>query len=634
MQNVKVRPADHASGLSLPLSPAQLDIWVAQRLVPDSVGYNIAKYVEIRDRLDPAVFERAVRQGVAETDSLWAVFADGLQGPRQYFPSWDGFDFPVVDFSGAADPVAASLAWMRGDKDIAFDLRQGPLFRFALLLLGNDVAYWYLVAHHLVTDGFGSTLFERRVAALYRGLAGGVAVPAGGDASMAGLIDDEDAYAGSERCTRDRAFWLAELEGCGSAVTLSGHAPAWPGGLVQNERLLPPAGVDRLETAAAAHGGSLAALIIAAAACYIFRMTGAGDIVLGMPVTARTSPRLRRNVGAVSNVVPLRLPVHAGMSFAELVNETGRRIRAALRHQRYRTGDIRRDRGLAPGASDLFGTVVNFIPVNDAFSFAGGQVREHYLGNWRVEDLLITVDAGDRDAGLRIGLTANDAHYDTEALDRHVHRFVQLIQAAAAAPGLRLHELPIMGREDRDTVLRDWSGAGGAVPAAATLPALFEAQVARTPDAVAVVLGDDSLTYAALNRRANGLARRLMARGAGPERIVALCAERSLDTVVGLLAILKAGAAYLPLDPAYPASRLAMMLADARPVLLLASRAGLRHMPADMPHVVLDAADGDEATSSARSGRRSSAALHRENNRACRRVRRRIRPPASEPKCR
>jgi amino acid adenylation domain-containing protein len=595
MQNVKVRPADHASGLSLPLSPAQLDIWVAQRLVPDSVGYNIAKYVEIRDRLDPAVFERAVRQGVAETDSLWAVFADGLQGPRQYFPSWDGFDFPVVDFSGAADPVAASLAWMRGDKDIAFDLRQGPLFRFALLLLGNDVAYLYLVAHHLVTDGFGSTLFERRVAALYRGLAGGVAVPAGGDASMAGLIDDEDAYAGSERFTRDRAFWLAELEGCGSAVTLSGHAPAWPGGLVQNDRLLSPAGVDQLETAAAAHGGSLAALIIAAAACYIYRMTGAGDIVLGMPVTARTSPRLRRNVGAVSNVVPLRLPVHAGMSFAELVNETGRRIRAALRHQRYRTGDIRRDRGLAPGASDLFGTVVNFIPVNDAFSFAGGQVREHYLGNWRVEDLLITVDAGDRDAGLRIGLTANDAHYDTEALDRHVHRFVQLIQAAAAAPGLKLHELPIMGREDRDTVLRAWSGAGRAAPAAAALPALFEAQVARTPDAVAVVLGDDSLTYAALNRRANGLARRLMARGAGPERIVALCAERSLDTVVGLLAILKAGAAYLPLDPAYPASRLAMMLADARPVLLLASRAGLRHMPADIPHVVLDAADGDEA---------------------------------------
>ncbi len=590
-----------AAPVLLPLSMAQMDIWLAQMSDPASVCYNLGKYVEIFDHLDVGRFSAALRHAVRACESLRMVVVETAGGPACYAAERDDFAIPVIDCSAAADPVAAAVAWMRRDMDAPFNLARGPLFRFALLPVAPGRLFWYQVAHHLAMDGYGSSLFERRVAELYRELGENPAADGKPMRSARDLLDDEAAYRESDRCARDRQFWSAELAGRAGPVTLSGRPPGWPGPVVQCRGIVPGAVLDRLRALGAQHGASLAAVLVALTTAYLSRMTGCCDVILGMPVTARTSPALRRMVGLASNVVPLRLSFDAALPFGALVRQAGARIRAALRHQRYWAASMRRDIGVLPDQPDIYGTVINFIPIDDDFSFAGGTVRKHHLGNWRVEDLLITVDAGDRDAGMALELTANAAHYDAAALDQHLRRLLHLAGEVAADPGRAVARLTITPPDERDLLLRLGCVTAPA-PQAATLASLFEAQAARTPDAEAVVLGDRSVTYAALNAQANRLAHRLIVRGIGPEQIVGLCVERSVAAVVGLLAIMKAGAAYLPLDPAYPPARLALMLDDAAPVLLVASAGAAAALPASLPRLVIDTTEGDATDSDPAAG--------------------------------
>ena len=574
----------------LPLSAAQRDIWLWQKLDPDSACYNIGRYVEIFGCIDPAVFEKALRQAISNIDSLRLAFVDTGFGPKQFFQVDNDFVLPFFDVSGEDDPRVAAVAWMRDDMGRAFDLTHGPLFRYALFKIENDRFFWYEVNHHLINDAFGSSLVERRIAELYRGLAGGDMRETEEAPSWLEFLDDDEAYRVSGRRERDQSFWRDQLTDRPDAVTLSGRPPDWQGRLVDSAGLIPRSVVRELEKVGAAHGASLAAVITAVTAVYLSRMTGADDIVLGMPVAARPSPKLRRIVGLASNVVPLRLSVAFSASFGDLLRQAGRRVRDALRHQRYWAGALRQDLGLTPDQPDVYGTLINFIPIDEDFDFAGHPIRKHHLGNWRVGDLLITVHAGREDSDLRVELTANQAHYDAPTLHEHRQRLLHLIDVVAAAPEQPIGSLALLTSDERDRILREWN-ATARVPAAATLPALFEAQVARTPDAVAVVSGEEQLSYAELNRRANRLAHRLIRQGIGPERLVGLCLERSPEMIVGLLAILKAGGAYLPLDLAYPAARLDFMLQDARPALLLASAATAARLPAGIPHAILDATD-------------------------------------------
>ncbi len=594
MDAVAADVTDEAAPALLPLSMAQMDIWLAQIGDPASVCYNLGKYVDIRDEIDIARFSAALRHAVRACESLRMVVVETRSGPAYYAAERHDFAVPVIDCSAAADPVAVALAWMRRDMNIPFNLARGPLFRFALLPVAPGRLFWYQVAHHLAMDGYGSSLFERRVAELYRALGERPAADARPMPACRDLLEDEAAYRGSDRCARDRQFWQGELADRTAPVTLSGRPPAWPGPVLQCRGIVPGAVLDRLRALGAQHGASLAAVLVALTAAYLCRMTGCCDVMLGMPVAARTSPALRRMVGLASNVVPLRLSFDAAAPFGDLVRQAGARIRAALRHQRYWAAAMRRDLGVAPDHPDIYGTVINFIPIDDDFSFAGGAVRKHHLGNWRVADLLITVDEGDRDAGMALELTANAAHYDAPSLERHLRRLLHLAGAAAADPARPVARLMITPPDERDELLR-CGRAPAPAPEAATLPALFEAQAARTPDAAAVVLGDRSLTYAALNAHANRLAHRLIARGIGPEQIVGLCVARAVEAVVGLLAIMKAGAAYLPLDPAYPAARLAFMLDDAAPVLLVAGAGATPAVPGSLPRLVIDAVDDDPA---------------------------------------
>ena len=587
--------SDTGAQTLFPLSAAQTGVWFGQKLDPGSAFYNVGGYVEICGPVDHGAFERALRQAVAGADGLHLHFIETEDGPRQYFARDVEWDMPFIDVSREADPRAASVAWMLDDMARVFDLTHGPFFRFALFQAAQDRFFWYEVYHHLINDFFGSLLVERRVADLYSRLVNDAKPQTEEPSSWLDLLKEDDSYQLSARRERDQSYWRAQLIDRPDAVTLSGRPPGWPGRIFQSAGYIPRSIVNELEKLGAAHGASLSAVIAAATAIYLYKITGTRDLILGMPVTGRTSPKLRRIIGLAINEVPLRLSIDPAESTGDMVRHAGRHMREALHHQRYWAGALRKDLGLGPNEHDVYGIGLNFIPLDEDFSFAGQPVRKHPLGNWRVEDLLIAVHAGNQNTGIRVEFIANAAHYDAQALDHHRQRFSHLLEAVIAAPGQPIGRLDILAPDERQTLLKEWNhaDAGRSVPPA-TLPELFEAQVARTPTATALVFEKTSLTYAELNQRANRLAHHLIRQGVGPETVVGIALERSPELIIALLGVLKAGGAYLPLDPAYPAARLDFMLEDARPALLLVTARTEHQLPTGIPRLVLDDADALE----------------------------------------
>ncbi|MEU4746863.1 AMP-binding protein, partial [Actinosynnema sp. NPDC023658] len=305
---------------------------------------------------------------------------------------------------------------------------------------------------------------------------------------------------------------------------------------------------------------------------------------VGLPVAAR-APRAAAIPGMVSNIVPLRLRPRSEQSIGEYLRETARALRGAVRHQRYRYEDLRRDQGLLAGGARLVGPHVNIVVLDQVLDFAGAVGHVANLAGGPVDDVSLVVDG--RAGGLDLCFDLNPDLYTAEAAADVVSRFGTLLgQVLAAGADAPLGHLELVTDDER-ALVASWNDNTVEV-VGTTVPALFEAQVERTPDAVAVVFGDEVLTYRELNSRANRLARLLVAHGVGPERFTALAVPRSATMITALLAVLKAGGAYLPVDPAHPADRIAQILGDAAPALILTTSDAGVALPAGLPVLVLD----------------------------------------------
>ncbi|MEU7109770.1 condensation domain-containing protein, partial [Streptomyces sp. NPDC046215] len=549
-----------------PLSAAQEGIWYAQRLIPANAAYNTGECVEIHGPVDAELFETALRRTVAEAETFALRLAETADGPRGTLSPTADWPLHCVDVSAEADPHAAAEAWMRADLATAVDLTEGPLFTQALFRAAPDRWFWYQRAHHILLDGYGFTLIAQRLAETYSALVAGQDVKEA-FAPLSRLLDEENAYRASEHRARDRAYWTERFADAPGAVGLTeGTAPPSPACL-RRSTVLTEAEAERLSAAGARLGAGRAELLLAATAAYVHRCTGATDVVLGVPVLNRRGTAALRAPGVATGVLPLRLALRPATTAGELVRSVAAELRALRGHQRYRGEDLRRDLKLLGGSRRLYGPVVNLMSFSNDPSFGGHPTTNHHLSVGPVEDLSVTVRPGRGGAGLEFFFDANPALYTEAVLAEHQERFLRLLdQLADAAQDLPVGRMTLLGAEEHVS----YDQPLGAPPEPdATLPARFEAQAARTPGAVAVTYEGASLSYGELNARANRLARLLVERGAGRGRTVALALSRSTELVVGVLAVLKAGAAYLPLDPAYPAERLRAVTADAQPWILM-----------------------------------------------------------------
>jgi amino acid adenylation domain-containing protein len=549
------------------LSVAQTHMWLGHTVSLDHSWYNIGGYFEIHGALDTVCLAEAVRYNLAETENLNSVFQETADGPVQCMLPEVNSLLVVLDLCHVPDPRAAALAWIHADYAQPFDLTRGPLYRNALLQIAPELWILYGVRHHLITDAFSFMVSGSHLAALYTWLVGSGQRPPRPLASALDLLEADMAYCASGQEVRDRIFWRDELAGRPEPCTLSGRAPVRGGQQHHASLVLPDAVARDITRLGHSHHASLAAVIMAATATYLSRLTGARDLVLGMPVANRPSPKLRRVIGLMANVVPLRLQIDMNVPFADLLSQTARRMRSAFRHQRYHAGALRQDHGLLPDQPEIYGTLVNVIPVGADCNFAGATARRFHLRNGRADDLMIAALPAEDGRPLEIVFSANAANYTPDMLARHMAGFEHLLKDAIATPYKSAGRLRLMSDERRARLLPTDQIA----PPATTLLALFEAQAARGPDALALLCGHERLSYRALDVASTRVARRLHHVGIVPGSLIGLCISRTPEAIAGLLGIMKAGGAYVPLDLAMPPVRLGQILDDARPVLVLVS---------------------------------------------------------------
>ncbi|MEU8710245.1 amino acid adenylation domain-containing protein, partial [Streptomyces sp. NPDC048565] len=547
-----------------PLTGPQLGAYYGHELDPLKSTYNQASYLEITGPLRADLLERALRRAVAETDALRMRFAADATGPVQYPYAPEPFPFPVFDVTGADDPRAEAEAWMRAELARPVDLATGPTHAEALFRIGPDLHLWYQRSHHLVLDGYGVWLLTRRTAELYDALLAGADTVGTPMRPLGDLLDEYSAYLGSDDHDRDRAHWHRRFAERPAPVRLGGRsAPAGP------EYILHRTGADAtvlrgLHALAERLGQRWTRTAVAAVAAHVHAETGRRDLLLTLPVTGRTTPAAREVPGMLATMQPLLLDHDPDAELAAFTAQVAERVDEALAHQRYPYERLRRELGAPADAPKLYGPIVNVLAFSAEPAFGGAPAVRQWIAIGPVDDLEFMIQES-ATGELQLNLWANAAVYPTETVARHGADVIALLtRLAGAAPDTPLAHLT----RPRPTPPRPT--ATTTEPPTGSADELFAARVDADPEAPALLTeGEPPLSYGELDHQADRLARRLVERGVGPESLVALALPRGRALTAAVLAVWKARAAFLPVDPDYPPDRIEFMLADARPALLL-----------------------------------------------------------------
>ncbi len=549
-------------GVRLELTAAQRGLWYAQQLDPDNVVLNIAHYLDVPGEIDGAAYRNAWAMTIDEIDALHAGFGEDADGPFQLVG--DGVDWELLelDLRDENDPEGAARSWMEQELRSPVDLAAPPLFSVALLRVADGRTFCYQRIHHLALDGYGATLAMLRVNVVYNALVHGTDPGEPFTGPLVDLVDDDREYRASDR-SQDRDFWTRALDGNPSPTLLADPPQGLPDQLSRCSRDVPAATAEALVAAAKDMGVSRSTLLIAAFAAYLHRFTGDRDVVLGLPVTARRGKTSKAVPGMVSNIVPLRLDVRPDTAITDLAAQVSSRVRSLLKHQRYRPEDIRADLGLGRDAR-LAGPTINILPIEGTLDFGGHPGTLHNLSVGPVDDMSVVVSRAPDGEGLRIDVDVNPALYDTATLEGHLSRFLVTLGSVARHHGSTVGAIRIASDADRDVIAGATHGTAVDVVQRTVLD-FFESQVRRTPDATALVASDSSATFNELDRRANRLARLLLAHGAGRGTAVAVALPRRSQFAISLAAVHKAGAVVMPIDPEYPPERVAHMLGDVAP---------------------------------------------------------------------
>jgi amino acid adenylation domain-containing protein/non-ribosomal peptide synthase protein (TIGR01720 family) len=572
----------------LPLSPTQQGL-LFHSLYDDnkSATYVVQFAFDLAGSLDAAALKASAETIVKRHANLRARFMHHTAEPvqiiaREVVLPWQDIDLRHL----AAHEREAELArWLLEDRLQPFEPARAPLLRFALIRLAPQLSRLVFTSHHILLDGWSMPILINELFALYR---------ARGDASiLAPPAPYRNYLAWLKRQDHETSVgaWKEALVGL-QAPTLLAPGPVEKSG--RQELIacsLSQALTQSLGQQARQHGLTLNSLLQGAWGALLGRLTGSQDVVFGITVSGRP-PELagvERMVGLFINTVPLRQRFQLHESVVQAVGRLQDEQSGLTAHQHLALTDIQRLAGFASMFDTLF--VFENYPADVAARAPAGdglQVsRAGSHGGDTTHYPLSIVAIPGAQLQLRVGFRPDVfAHADVERL---VARFKRVLEAIAADPSQPIGSIEILEQEEREQILLGWNDtAHTATVPEATLPALFEQQVAHAPDATALVFEDASLTYSELNTRANQLAHHLIAQGVGPEGFVALALPRSLEMVTALLAILKAGAAYVPLDVDYPKDRLAFMLRDSAPVCVIGNTATAQLLPESTPMLLLD----------------------------------------------
>ncbi|PHV11873.1 non-ribosomal peptide synthetase [Chitinimonas sp. BJB300] len=587
--------------LALPLTEAQYGIWLGQQLDLANPSYWTAEAVELRGELNEVVLEQALREVLAACDTLHMRFGSDLETVWQTPTTLEDWVLDRIDFSAESSALDAAQAWMQAAIARPTSLAEGPLFQCKLLLLGPEHYIWFLAVHHVALDGYGYALLAQAAAARYTSLlAGQTSAPR--DWSLLSVVNEDAAYEASPARQRDQAFWSAKLTDAPEPALLAMPKPVARG--VQRLRgQLTPDTFGAWQQAAANLSVDWAAWVVAGIATWLYRQTGSNDLTLGLPVMNRLGSVTLNRPCMAMNIVPLRIVINPQAGFADLVREAAKAMREIRPHQRYRYEHLRRDLGRVGGNKRLFGTVINLMPFERPLDFGGLALSTLPISAGPVEDLSISI--APRADGLRLDFDANPDAYSATWLETCHASLVDTLDSvlkASTTPlvelfGQGLSQVPGSPNTLFPAVTSDTHAIlyGEALPENdVSLLQAFASQAAMHPDHAALEQDGQVLSYGELLLQVQALAGKLAEQGVGADTRVALLLPRQPSTIVAILAVLWAGGGYLPLDLASPPGRIAELLVDAKPVLLI-TQTQYAALAGDTPVLCLDDAGESHA---------------------------------------
>jgi amino acid adenylation domain-containing protein len=570
------------------LTRGQLHIWMGQNLLPEVPIYNLAVALNIHGDIDPVHFGKAFQTLVNSSDALRTVLeeVDGI--PMQRLVPNLPYELSVIDFSSVADPQSIAKNWMLARCQIPIQW-QKCLFDSTLIKLPGSEFVWYLNIHHMICDGWSFELIYQRMAEFYRRSLEGQLPQYVNLFSYADYIAHERAHRESARHRRSETYWKRVLSDSGEQTDFYGKTPAktttrvrrvfWNVGAERTRNLRSMATARKPETEEASLLVFFTAMLVAYLHCLNRRL----NYTIGVPFHNRRSKNFKETIGFFSEILPVRLEVSDEDTFIALISKVKREVFKAARHGQCSVAN--------PYFRRAYDVVLNYH--TRAFSdFAGMPALPQWVHNGHGDDsLTIQISDFGSSSSLSVDFDLHQEVFSEQDCDRVVFHFSRVVDAFLANPEQPLRLLSLISPEETKQIL-GWNRTKAEALPEHCIHRSIEEQAKLRPDAVAVVFKDEQLSYQELNRRANQVAHYLRKRGVGPETLVGLYVERSLEMIVGLLGVLKAGAAYVPIHPESSREWVKFVLTDTGTPIVLTQNRMLCGLPPDGPEVMfLDASD-------------------------------------------
>ena len=584
-------PASFSAAYEFPLTEAQMEIWLATRLGDAaSQAFNENILLQFKGPLDLDAMRLAVQQTINRHEALRTTFSpDGSY--QRVGPAWE-IDIPLIDLSGMNDSSKENRFENLITRELQqpCDLVNGPLVRVSILRLEPEKHFLLITAHHLVCDGWSIHVLLGDLSALYR--------PAGADKGVdlpqSTPLREYAAWQQKQQNSADglatERYWLDRFTNPVAALKLPADRPRVPFRTFNgsSERITIEAALHTgMKQLGARHGCTAFTTFLAAFKVLLHRLTAQEDLVVGIAVAGQSIIGVDMLVGHCVNTLPLRNRIDPNQPFTEFLKSANRSFLDAYEHQNYTFGTLVRKLNLSrdPSQPPLISIMFNMDQGLQGLGFGDLDFELWPDPNPHV-NFELSFNLVEKQGGLILECEYNSDLFDATTIRRWIGHYENLLREILVDPNQPISRPSLLSGVDRHQLLIEWNRTESPYPKDKCIHQLFEAQAEQTPDAVAVVFEDQRLTYQELNRRANQLAHHLQNLGVGPEVLVGICVEHSLEMMIGVLGIWKAGGAYLPLDPAYPKERLAVIMEDSQISMLLTQRRLLDRYPGHKAQIV------------------------------------------------
>ena len=547
---------------SYPLTHQQKGIWYMEKLYPDTSIGVVAATLRVQGDVDLDLIESALNLFIEKNDAIRLRITEENGEPVQYIAPYEPIDFNRYEFSSNEE----LYKWDETQSALAFQLIDAPLFSFTLIRVGDNDGGFYMRLHHLISDAWTMILLVNQVIEYYAALQEGRPIDPTPLPSYISYVESEKKYLGSKRFEGDKSYWEEKFENWQEVCTLKDRKKSGISSRAKRRTLVLPQKLSgKIHEYCLKKGVSEFSLFIAAVSMYLNRVAGKENVVLGTTLLNRTNAAEKNTAGMFASLgVPLCIPIRYDMNFDNFVELVSKEILSALRHQKYPYDMLLRHvREKKKTSDNLFDIVLTYQ--NSKFEknqFSGDYISRWHFNNHQIESLIINLNAREQDGQLIVDYDyLVDLFCATEIDFIHQH-VINLLWHALDNPQKEIEFLNMLSEQERKKILYRFNDTQAEYPSDKTMPQLLDEQAEKTPDNIAVSCGERSITYRELLDRSDRLAARLKQLGVGKDSVVGLTFYRSIEMVVAVWGVMKAGGAYLPIDPDNPAERVDHMLTE------------------------------------------------------------------------